>query len=112
MLKKSNRLTTKQVLGVMKNGKVVNSPLFVLRYITNQPDTRISAVAPVKIAKKAVIRNRARRRMYGVLREFFPSIISGIHAIIFSGSDLVSYDFESVRDGIRDLLVKGNLIKK
>ncbi|MEK9177609.1 MAG: ribonuclease P protein component [Patescibacteria group bacterium] len=112
MLKKSNRLTTKQVLDVLKNGKVLSSPLFILRYIINQSDTRISAVAPVKIAKKAVIRNRARRRVYGAIREFFSSIISGVHAIIFSRSDLISYDFESVRDSIKDLLVKGNLIKK
>ncbi|MEK7501556.1 MAG: ribonuclease P protein component [Patescibacteria group bacterium] len=110
MLKKSNRLTTKQVLDVLKNGKVLSSPLFILRYIENQPDTRISAVAPVKIAKKAVARNRARRRMYGVVREFLPSIIPGIHAIIFSRNALADSDFESIRNELKGLLVKSRLL--
>lgn len=111
MLKKSNRLTTKQVLNVMKNGKVVNSSLFILRYMTNQPDTCISAVAPVKVAKKAVVRNRARRRMYGVLRGFLHSVIPGIHVIIFSRNDLVSYNFETIRSDIRNLLIRAKLMK-
>ncbi len=111
MLKKSNRLTTKRLLEVIKKGKVISSPLFVLRYVLNQPNTCISAVAPVKVAKTAVARNRARRRLYSVIRELFPSVISGVHVIIFSKSDLKDYKFETIRTALKDLLIKSKLMK-
>jgi ribonuclease P protein component len=110
MLKKSNRLTSKQVLDIINGGKVINSPLFVLRYTLNNIDKRIGTVAMVKSVKTAVARNRARRRMYNILKKFFPSIIPGIHAIIFSRNDLNDYDFESLEKALNDLLVKGKLI--
>ena len=94
----------------MKGGKVANSSFFVLRYIDGQIDKRVSVVAPVKIAKTAVSRNKARRRMYSALRITFPSIMTGIHAIIFARNDLSKYSFNEISDDIKILLNKAHIL--
>ena len=66
MLKKKQRLTKKQFDIIFSRGKRVHSP--TLQLIYNKSDTfHGSAVVGKKVYKKAVDRNRLRRRLYGVL---------------------------------------------
>lgn len=66
MLSKKQRLTKKAFDHVFKNGTRVHSPALQLLYM---PDGTFHGAAVVgkKVYKKAVDRNRLRRRMYGVL---------------------------------------------
>tara|TARA_B100000745_G_scaffold294021_1_gene236518 strand:- start:1371 stop:1694 length:324 start_codon:yes stop_codon:yes gene_type:complete len=66
MLKKKQRLTKKEFDHVFKNGKRVHSPILQLIY---QPGEQFHGAAVVgkKVYKKAVDRNRLRRRLYAVL---------------------------------------------
>lgn len=69
MLKKKQRLTTKEFDHVFSNGKRYHSP--TLQLIHSSSDTfHGSAVVGKKVFKKAVDRNRLRRRLYGVLYRY------------------------------------------
>ena len=89
MLKKTQRLTTRQFNEVMAKGKIVRSPLFLLRILDqagppNDPGSRVSAVAPTKVAKKAVERNRIRRRVYAAVRPILPLMKEGVRVLILA----------------------------
>ncbi len=66
MLAKKQRLTTKEFDVVFKSGKRVHSPTMQLIY-TPGDTFHGAAVVGKKVYKRAVDRNRLRRRLYGVL---------------------------------------------
>jgi ribonuclease P protein component len=102
MLKRSNRLSTKQFLEVMEKGRVTHSPLFVMRTLGTQVvsikedgvrskrpagragggskgentrlDIRIAAVAPKKVAPTAVLRNSIKRHIYEAVQPLIASV--------------------------------------
>jgi ribonuclease P protein component len=81
MLKKANRIPRGQFDLVFKTGKRLHSPLLQLIYIPGE--MAFSVVVSKKVAKQAVMRNRLRRRLYGVVERFFnvtnsPVLFQGI----------------------------------
>ncbi|MDB5238827.1 MAG: Ribonuclease protein component [Candidatus Parcubacteria bacterium] len=99
----------------MKDGKVVHSTFFIGR-IRLMPDSlRIAAVAPVKIAKTAVVRNRTRRRIYAAIRSAFGSDMSVMKSaqviLIAKAPLLVSDDPTQIQADIRSLFVKAGLLR-
>ncbi len=54
---------------VFRDGKRVAGEYFLIRFIENQLDhVQIAIVAPVKIATKAVVRNRIKRRIVSLIQ--------------------------------------------
>ncbi len=82
MLPKRNRVNTKEVDLLFKEGKSVFSPSITFRYIkTNNTETKISFIAPKNVAKLAVKRNLLRRHGYDAIEEYmsqFPLGITGV----------------------------------
>ena len=75
MLPKSQRLTTEQVSAVIKDGKSFQSPFFTVRVLKspNRADSKsdfaaFAVIVSKKIAKTAVARNLARRRVYEAIK--------------------------------------------
>lgn len=94
MLSKKNRADKKTIDNIFKKGTFVGSANLVLKYIKeNKGETaHISFIAPKSVAKKAVDRNRLRRRGYFVLLKYikyFPAGFSG--AFIFGKNSLVLF---------------------
>jgi ribonuclease P protein component len=112
MLKKSSRLTTKQFNEVMQNGKVFHTPFFTARF--HSIDTRpvgMAAVAPVKIAKTAVLRNRVRRRIYSAVKPFIENI-SGCRIILIAKPPLLKDEsMDVIRGDLRGLFVKAGVLR-
>lgn len=69
MLTKKQRLTKKEFDHVFKNGKRLHSPVLQLIYQPGE-QFRGAAVVGKKVYKKAVDRNRVRRRLYNVLYRY------------------------------------------
>jgi len=69
MLKKENRLTTKEFDLVFKEGKKFFSKNFMFMKIEDKDSLKISTTVSKKIYKTAVKRNEARRKIYKILRE-------------------------------------------
>ncbi|MFA5792025.1 MAG: ribonuclease P protein component [Candidatus Paceibacterota bacterium] len=79
MLPKKNRVNTKEVEKIFKEGKFINSPNLTFKFVlTNREERRISFIAPKNIAKLAVKRNFLRRRGYSVLKKYFSDFPLGL----------------------------------
>lgn len=72
----------------MKNGRVIHSPLFLVRWIPVVGPAKFAAIASKKLAPTAVERNKMRRKVYEGIRSAEKFIdhadISGFHAAFFA----------------------------
>jgi len=74
-----------------KFGKSFNSPdLYIKALKSHVPSTRLAVVVPKKVSKKAVDRNRDRRRVYEICRIKWTSIEPGYTIIITAKKSLES----------------------
>jgi ribonuclease P protein component len=83
MLPKNRRVSKPLFDKVLKEGSVLHSPLFSLRFLPKNLDkySHIAIVAPKSVAKGAVERNKLRRRGYSAVASF--SIIPSICLFFF-----------------------------
>jgi ribonuclease P protein component len=112
MLKRSNRLSTKQFMEVMEKGRVTHSPLFIMRILSKENlvmDVRIAAVAPKKVAPTAVLRNGIKRHIYEAVQPMIHSIIPNTHIIIFAKTEAVKADFKAIGADIKNLFSKAKI---
>lgn len=93
----------------MEKGRVYHSPVFVMRSIQVQVGTKISAVAPKKIAPTAVARNLIRRRIYEAIQPNIKSIIPGTHAIIFAKTEAIKTDVKTMATELKSLFMKAKI---
>jgi ribonuclease P protein component len=111
MLAKHNRLLVKDFDLVIKSGRETYSPFFSIKYVP-AATLKFSPVAPKKIFKTAVSRNRARRRVYAAVREIlFSKKIDRFSIVLFLKRDISDIDNQHLISAIRDLFVQARLIK-
>lgn len=122
MLSKKNRTDKKTVDNIFKKGTFVGSANLVLKYIkeNNGEIPQISFIAPKGVAKKAVDRNKLRRRGYAVISkyiQYFPVGFSGAFVfgknslILFGGRKKTNYDpILDLEKEIKFILKKINLL--
>lgn len=98
---------------VFKHGKAVRSRLMTVRYIDNPRRSvpRFSVVIGKKVVKRAVLRNRARRRVYEILRSFNSAITAphDIVILIFS-PDVIAMPHQELYEQIEILLRQAELL--
>lgn len=89
----------------MQYGRALHSQNIWLKYRKTGNDIgRFSVSTPKKVSKKAVVRNRARRRVYSVIK-----LQKGIEGIFFAKNDLESVSFASLTEEVASLLAKASL---
>ena len=98
----------------MLKGRVFHSPLLMARVLGGQTDTRISAAAPIKIYKKAVERNKVRRKIYNALRIQLAgvgSIKDGTHVVVFAKAGISEAAQEEIAAELKTLFVKAGVLR-
>lgn len=97
----------------MEKGRAYHSSLFHMRLIFDgsTKKSRLSVVAPQKIAKKAVERNRIRRQIYILAKPFISGFKLGSQAIVFAKIGAKTAKKEEMTVDLKDLFVKADLIK-
>lgn len=95
----------------MEKGRVVHSPIFILRVLKKDGVTGISAVAPNKIAKTAVLRTKTRRQIYSAISKFINKIQPGYRVIIFAKNDFQGKVFSDIELAIKDIFVKAGIME-
>ena len=98
----------------MEKSMISHSPLFLLRLVNKQTNTRVSAVVPNKTSKNSVDRNHLRRKIYEAVRAMSglngTNLASGVHAIIFAKpATLKATQVEIVAD-LKTLFVKVGIL--
>lgn len=84
MLQRAYRLRKQRDFSrVFHRGRTEHAPAFTIKYHPNRAGrNRVAVVASTKVAKRAVLRNRTRRRFYACLQRLWPELESGFDIII------------------------------
>ncbi len=101
MFSKKKRVNKELFNTIMKEGRMLSTPLFTFKYLSGEPV--FAVVAPKSVAKKATLRNALRRRGYAVLRSFSPTANNGL---LFYKKQAITASLEDIKQDI------GNVLKK
>ncbi len=88
MLAKRRRIPRELFSELLVRSEYRNSPLFTLRFKRGGESARIGVSVSKKVSKKAVIRNRTRRRVYALVSGYIDQLPSGAYLFVAkSGSE-------------------------
>ena len=113
MLPRQHRLTkNKDFARVAQQGKVIFGRELGLKYIKNDlAFSRFGVVVSLKISKKAVVRNKIKRRIRAILKENLSKITSGYDFMILTRLGVKDLDYSQIKDKFLRLFQKEKLIK-
>ena len=108
MLKKPNRLTkTKDIDHVFKTGKSFFSKNIGIKTTDNKLGlNRITVVVSSKVSKKAVVRNKIKRRIRHIIRLELAKLITGKDIIFLTLPNIVNEDYVAIKDELHAGLKK------
>lgn len=99
---------------VYKNGEAVRGKLITLKYSTNlrRKEPRVAVVISKKVLKRAVGRNRVRRRIYEVIRHELPQTLPqrDMVFLVFS-SEILAMPHEELKNTIKQLIASAHIYK-
>ena len=99
---------------VYRRGRTLRGPMLSLKYATDRPGRpyRVGIVVGRKVSKSAVVRNRIRRRLYGLVRTQLNAERARGHDLVFTGYDerLASIEYDQLKAIVADLLQKAGLL--
>lgn len=107
MLKKENRL------GSTNGAKSrISSPLFGLSFSDNNKNlSRFSFVISKKIDKRAVVRNKTKRKIRSVIEDMLGKIKAGKDFTFYLKKETVSSTRENISNELSDVFEKNKLLK-
>jgi len=113
MLPKKFRLKKKKVFeSVFKKGKVIKGQSVFLNIKKNNLTySRFGFVVGKKTAKKAVVRNKIKRRLRGIIKREILNIKDGFDVVIVTNPKIVEKEYQEIREELKDVLKKGKLLK-
>jgi ribonuclease P protein component len=111
MLNKKHKIAKREFIPyILAKGKTENTSLFVIKYLYNEDGiSHFGVIASSKISKKAVIRNKIRRRIYEAIRLFLkenPGPQKNIDAIFLTKKSVIEADFKTISTLITNILHK------
>jgi ribonuclease P protein component len=99
---------------VYRQGKRYQSHHLIIRVLAGEADqaipTRFGISVSKKVSKKAVIRNRIKRQLKGVIRGLLPKITSGWQIIIMVKPEISQCEYEHFLRELKELLLKAEVI--
>ena len=113
MFPKKYRLPAKLIKKVLDKGKWIHGKELSLVMLKQEKPacSRMAIVIPAKIDKRAVIRNRLKRRLREEARKNLFKLISGQDIIIFGNKKALKLEFKQLREKLTKLFKENNLIK-
>ncbi len=113
MLAKRNRLKKqKDFERVFKKGRGAKEDFLYLKVVKNElKSSRFGFVVSKKFSKKAVLRNKTKRRLAELIRIKLPKIKKGIDVVIVVMPEFKTRDFWEIEEIINKLFRKAEIIK-
>lgn len=108
MLSKINRIKKrKDFEEIFRNSKIFKDNLFIFRIRKNTLGVnRFGFVVSQKVSKKAVIRNKVKRRLGEAIKGQAKDIKSGVDLVIIALPQIVSEEFSTIKDAVKKALKK------
>lgn len=95
----------KEFEAVFKKGKTRAGKLVFLKILKNNlDDNRFGIVVSKKISKKAVNRNKIKRRLKEIIRQI--NIKSGFDIVIVAKPEILDKKYQEIKDELEELLKK------
>ena len=106
MITRENYLRSKKDFNnVFKKGKTIAGKLVFLKITKNNLDiNRFAFIISSKISKKAVIRNKIRRRLREIIRNDFNNIKTGFDIIIIVKPEIVGKNYQEIKNDLENFL--------
>lgn len=107
MLPKANRLTKKiQFSEVLSRGKTMQGKFFAIKHLKTNRDepAKIGIIASKKIAKQAVYRNKARRRLREAVRSHVKSMQKGTVLAFLVKREILGANYSEVKQEVDTLI--------
>ncbi len=96
---------------VFKNGIYQQKDFIKIKFLKNNLEiNRFSFIVGLKISKKAVQRNKIKRRLEEIIRLNFKQIITGFDIIVFVDKEILEKEYIKIEENLVYLLKKSKLI--
>jgi ribonuclease P protein component len=109
---KKYRLRGREFREVLKKGKSFRVDGLVLKLTLTEEGKKFGFLINKKIFKKAVERNKIKRRLRELLREKLGDLKEGIRIVFITLSDWGNKDFKEAREIFEKILTKSKIVKK
>jgi len=108
MLPKARRLCLKRDFErVFAGGKSVQGKLFRLKFLKNSFGlNRFAVVVSAKVSKKAVVRNRIRRRAWSTISELDSNLGGSLDIVFIALTDAARADFPLIKSEINFFITR------
>jgi ribonuclease P protein component len=112
MLPKINRIKRKKDFEIIfKNGLNFKDTFLVLKVFKNKSDfTRFGFIISQKVSKKAVVRNKIRRRLAEIVWSEFKEIKKGLDIVIICLPGLEKEDFSELEISVNKIFKKAKIL--
>ncbi|MDP2664160.1 MAG: ribonuclease P protein component [bacterium] len=114
MFRKENRLQKeKDIERVFKKGKGVKESFLVLKSVGNGlAENRFAVVVSQKVAKKASLRNKIRRRLREAIKEKRGRTRSGLDVVLVVLPGFEKKDFGEIKKSLTKVFLKAKLLEE
>ena len=112
MLPKQNRLKNKRDFnGVFKHSRGYRDNFLLLKARKNDlAFSRFGIVVSKKVSKKAVVRNKIRRRLSGIIKKDLAKIKKGVDVVLVASPGLEKEKFEKLEEEMKRILKKAGIL--
>lgn len=112
MLPRAHRLTKETDFKLLaQEGQSFYSPLFTIKILkAKDADSRFGVVISAKVSKKAVVRNKIKRRITEIIRLALPKIKSGFDVMILVKTVVAEKNYQEIKEDIEKLFKKANIL--
>lgn len=111
LAKKYRLLKKKDFENVFEKGKFINDKFLYFKIIqNNQENSRFGIIVSKKITKKAVNRNKIKKRIRSIIKKNIPFIKKGIDLIIIPKKEINEKSFIQIQESISQLLIKAKIM--
>lgn len=113
MLAKQSRLTKEKDFKIIfKRGKSSYAKIFGIKVLANGLNVnRYGIVISASVSKKAVERNKLRRQLSAIIKEFDEKIIHGFDLVIMVVPAALNQKYEFIKSELKKILFTLNLFK-
>ena len=111
MLPKENRLRNKKDFDrISTRGRQVSGNFLILKFQSNELNlARIGFVVSKKVSKKAVLRNKVKRRLREAVKRELVSLKPGFDLVFFTRREIKDREFSDIQQAVKQLFEKAKL---
>lgn len=111
MLPKKNRISKDFFEKIFKEGGSFSFKYFLIKKVKiSTAESAFTVVVSSKVAKKAVLRNKLKRRMRHIIKKILPSAQKGLGIIVILKKGVEKLDFWEMGKELKDNFQKAGII--